>query len=155
MNKYLKNSSGFTLIELIIVIAIIGILATAVISGTDFIEQRAQSVDTGNYNIARNIQSSFEQYIIINGVDDLTYVDSSKVGDANAAIKANASENDSNFTKLIAKGVTKTGFKVPDGTFWLVKENGFPVVKFKIISKRFKTGRSGDVFTVPSDGALR
>lgn len=157
MLKISKNNSGFTLIELIIVIAIIGILATAIISGTDFIDQRAQTVDVGNYNIARNLQSAFEQYLIINGTDDLNYA----TGVSGTAI----STGDNNYLKLVSKGVIKNSYKVPEGTFYLIKSSGnFPEIHFKLSSQRYKksicpsttsTTSSDCVFKVPSTGALK
>ncbi len=152
MLKLSKNNSGFTLIELIIVVAIIGILATAIITGTDFIDQRAQSVDVGNYNIARNLQSSFEQYIIVNGADDLAYV----TGTSGTAIKS----DDANFNKLVTKGIIKESYQIPLNTFFLISENGYPTVQFKLTSNRYKksicTNTTSDcIFKVPSTGALK
>jgi len=148
-----KNNNGFTLIELIIVVAIIGILATAIISGTDFIDQRAQSVDVGNYNIARNLQSAFEQYIIVNSDDDLNYA----TGVSGTALK----KGDANYNKLVEKGIIKESYVLQEDTFYLVKEGNYPTIQFKLTSKRYKrsicsqTSTTSDcVFKVPSTGPL-
>jgi len=67
----IKINQGFTLIELIIVIAIIGILATAVLTGTDFLDQRLQAEDIGNYNLARSLNESINLFTIQSSPNNL------------------------------------------------------------------------------------
>lgn len=55
-----KNQKGFTLIELMIVIAIIGILAAIAIP--QFSSYRAKSFNTANVSDLRNYKTSNEAY---------------------------------------------------------------------------------------------
>jgi prepilin-type N-terminal cleavage/methylation domain-containing protein len=151
MPRNIKNNSGFTLIELVIVVAIIGILATAIITGTDFIDQRAQSMDVGNYNVARNLQASFEQYLIS------TQNASLNTEGENGKLIAN---NDENIKKLIDSGILKSGYQIPSSTFYLKKDGNSVVVQFKLTSKRYKTSTcEANVtdcwFAVPNSGTLK
>ncbi|MGC8970591.1 MAG: type II secretion system protein [bacterium] len=60
MGKVLKGREGFTLIELMIVIAVIGILAAVLIPYTFRAQDRAR--ETGVMNAARAIQTGLEMY---------------------------------------------------------------------------------------------
>lgn len=60
MRKVLKAREGFTLIELMIVIAVIGILAAVLIPYTFRAQDRAR--ETGVVNAARAIQTGLEMY---------------------------------------------------------------------------------------------
>jgi prepilin-type N-terminal cleavage/methylation domain-containing protein len=133
MLKMSKNNSGFTLIELIIVIAIIGVLATAVISGTDFIDQRAQAVDVGNYNIARNLQSAMEQYYIQN--PNANFTNNTLLEAANSS----GVTNKSIITVLKEANILKSDYSVATDTFYFKLVNGNPQVEFKLASKRYIT----------------
>lgn len=55
-----KNQKGFTLIELMIVIAIIGILAAIAIP--QFSSYRAKGYNSGALSDARNLRTDFEAY---------------------------------------------------------------------------------------------
>lgn len=133
MLKMSKNNSGFTLIELIIVIAIIGVLATAVISGTDFIDQRAQAVDVGNYNIARNLQSAMEQYYIQN--PNANFTNNTLLEAANSS----GVTNKSIITVLKEANILKSDYQIATDTFYFKLVNGNPQVEFKLASKRYIT----------------
>lgn len=115
-----KNNSGFTLIELVIVVAIIGILATAVLSGTDFLDQRNQAADIGNYNVARNLQAAYEQ------------------GQIQASITP-ANNSFADLTGLKQNNIVKQSFTIPSNTFTIfVDSNSSVSVQFSLASKKFK-----------------
>lgn len=62
IKKVLKGGSGFTLVELLIVITLIAILAVAVIATINPIEQAAKARDVSFKNDAAELLSSLERY---------------------------------------------------------------------------------------------
>jgi len=63
----LKIKSGFTMIELLIVIAVLGILAVAVLSAINPIEQINRSRDTGSRSDAEQLISAVDRFYAANG----------------------------------------------------------------------------------------
>ena len=62
----LKNRSGFTLVELIIVIAVIAVLAAATFVAVDPARRLNQSRNATRFNDATTIASAIQQYIVDN-----------------------------------------------------------------------------------------
>lgn len=60
--RKLMQTRGFTLVELLIVIAVIGILAIAVLAALDPIEQLKKSRDTGRLSDAREFYNAMTRY---------------------------------------------------------------------------------------------
>lgn len=65
--KAIKQRSGFTMIELLIVITILGILAVAVLSAINPIEQINRGRDTGTRSDAEQLISAIDRYYAFNG----------------------------------------------------------------------------------------
>ena len=65
--KAVKQRSGFTMIELLIVITILGILAVAVLSAINPIEQINRGRDTGTRSDAEQLISAIDRYYAFNG----------------------------------------------------------------------------------------
>ncbi|RJR25465.1 type II secretion system protein [Candidatus Microgenomates bacterium] len=67
MRKMKKLSKGFTMIELLIVIAVLGILAVAVLSAINPIEQINRGKDTGSRSDAEQVLSAIDRYYTTKG----------------------------------------------------------------------------------------
>lgn len=65
--RQLAGMKGFTMIELLIVIAVLGILATAVLSAINPIEQINRSRDTGSRSDAEQLLSAIDRYYASKG----------------------------------------------------------------------------------------
>lgn len=65
--RKVHSSDGFTMIELLIVITILGILATAVLSAINPIEQINRGRDTGSRSDAEQLLSAMERYNAFRG----------------------------------------------------------------------------------------
>lgn len=65
--KQLRSQAGFTMIELLIVIAILGILAVAVLAAINPIEQINRGRDTGSRSDAEQLISAIDRYYAFNG----------------------------------------------------------------------------------------
>lgn len=74
----LKSSKGFTLVELLIVIAVIGVLAAVILAVINPLEQLARGRDTGRKGLVRDLASSVQRYFTTNSAyptADATWVD--------------------------------------------------------------------------------
>lgn len=67
LTSLLKNRAGFTMIELLIVIAILGILAVAVLSAINPIEQINRGRDTGSRSDAEQLLTAIERFQAFQG----------------------------------------------------------------------------------------
>lgn len=63
----IRNQAGFTMIELLIVISILGFLAIAVLAAINPIEQINRGRDTGSRSDAEQLLSAMDRYYAFNG----------------------------------------------------------------------------------------
>ncbi|HCR81780.1 MAG: hypothetical protein UY13_C0001G0060 [Candidatus Pacebacteria bacterium GW2011_GWB1_47_8] len=109
--KNLRHQAGFTMIELLIVIAILGILAIAVLAAINPIEQINRGRDTGSRSDAEQLISAIDRYYAFNGY----YPWQTGASDtANVALSWTHFEDSSSFTD--SAGVCKVGEKLGTAT---------------------------------------
>jgi prepilin-type N-terminal cleavage/methylation domain-containing protein len=65
-NSQMKKQKGFTLIEMLIVIAVIGVLAVAVLSAINPVEQMRKARDTRRRSNAAELLNALERYYATN-----------------------------------------------------------------------------------------
>ena len=120
LQKMRNNDKGFTLIELMIVIAIIGILAAIAIP--NFVSYRQRSYNSAAQSDLKNAMTSQEAYF----VDNATYAGTSqKVTDAGYV----ASNKVELYVAASDGGYTMTAFHTTGNTTWTVKGPGQNMAK--------------------------
>ena len=90
----MKKQSGFTLVEIAIVLVIIGLLLGGVLKGQELINNaKAKNIENEVNNIKTAIYSYQDRYRALPGddkkADRFNDIDSSSVGDSNGKIKGN------------------------------------------------------------------
>src|SRR5438067_1101800 len=80
MNKIRNNKAAFTLVEIIIVVAIIGLLAALAIPG--FVKARKQSQGRRILNDCRQMDAAVDQWALENGKKDGDTIDKTTSGAA-------------------------------------------------------------------------
>ena len=101
MKKSNSSSKGFTLVEIMIVVVIIGLLAAMAIPAFQKVRQSSQ--DKAVLNNARQLAAAADQYMMENGVSSVTY--SGLVGATNYVKTINLVANETypaGFTQGIA-----------------------------------------------------
>ena len=103
MNKTIRFSRGFTLVEIMIVVVIIGLLAAMAIPA--FQKVRANSQDKAVLNNMRQLSAAADQYFLENGTS--TAAIASLVG-SSAYIKALNTVANENYPAAYTQGITIT-----------------------------------------------
>lgn len=110
--KLLRKATGFTLVELLIVIALLGALAVGLIGALDPFEQLKKGTDTGTRDIVNQIQTAVIRYYSIKNAfpwaSDPASTDLATAPMVAAITNmANAGELKSDFTTIQAGNLTK------------------------------------------------
>jgi type IV pilus assembly protein PilA len=103
MNKIIRSSKGFTLVEIMIVVVIIGLLAAMAIPA--FQKVRASSQDKAVLNNMRQLGAAADQYFLENGTASVAVA--SLVG-SSAYIKALNTVANESYPGVYTQGITIT-----------------------------------------------
>jgi prepilin-type N-terminal cleavage/methylation domain-containing protein len=123
------NNKGFTLLELIIVMAIIAILSATVILNPGILDNRYKAVDTGNLDLATKLQTQLFTYFLTTGTDISTLTGVSVNADLYNSTQA-----------LKTAGIISNETVIPQGVFVLqIAADKTPNVGFSLASSQFKT----------------
>jgi prepilin-type N-terminal cleavage/methylation domain-containing protein len=150
INK-LREKSGFTLVELLIVIAVIAILAIAVLAALDPIEQLKKSRDSGRLADARELYSAYTRYYASFECYPGEHSGSNCIMDTEFSwVQADQGLVAADITELITAGELKTVFSSKDSLSDLrvnqdVGDN--IAVCYSPESKSGRSGGMGDVLT--------
>jgi len=120
------NNKGFTLLELIIVMAIIAILSATVILNPNILDNRYKAVDTGNLDLATKLQQQLFTYYLTTGTD-ISTLTGVNVGQDLANSK----------TGLVNAGIIAADFNIPAGFMLQVAADKTPNVGFILTSAQF------------------
>ena len=119
MLRKMRNTEGFTLIELMIVIAIIGILAAIAIP--NFVSYRQRSYNSAAQTDMKNAMTTQEAYF----VDNATYADTrAKLTGAGFVQSANVTFEDPGAS---ATGYTMTSYHTSGNATWTIVGPGAPM----------------------------
>ncbi len=103
MKSINKSTKGFTLVEIMIVVVIIGLLAAMAIPAFQKVRQSSQ--DKAVMNNARQLAAAADQYFLENGVSSVTQ--SSLVGSTNYVKALNTVANET-YPSGFTQGITLT-----------------------------------------------
>ena len=98
------SKKGFTLVELLIVIGILGILAIGLLAALDPVEQLRRGRDTSRMSVAKEVLGAMQRYYALQNAYPGVY------DDTGAVAANNLSSIGGTFTDLITAGELKTGY---------------------------------------------
>ena len=110
MTKKLLLQRGFTLVELLIVIALLGALAIGLIGALDPFEQLKKGTDTGTRNTVSEVQGAIVRYFALKGYMPWCASDTSCPSTPASEPLNGATNMTATISKIAASGELKTDF---------------------------------------------
>ncbi|HUW21740.1 MAG TPA: type II secretion system protein [Candidatus Bathyarchaeia archaeon] len=107
----MRKTTGFTLIEMLIVIAVIGILAVAVLSAINPIEQMRKARDTRRRSNAAELLNALERYYATNEDYGTAYIVGDGADCATAIAEGNQVSGADDLVDLISSNELKSEFE--------------------------------------------
>lgn len=110
LNNKVLNKKGFTLVELLIVIALLGALAVGMLAALDPFEQLKKGTDTGTRNTVSEVQGAVIRYFALKGW--MPWCTSADAGDCTLPAQADLSSSpmDSALSRIVDTGELKSNF---------------------------------------------
>lgn len=108
--RLLRNRKAFTLIELLIVIALLGALAVGLIGALDPFDQLRKGTDTGTRDLVNQVQTAVLRYFSIKNTFPWCDLDGTNCDDLTTPIKMGALAANAMITAMQDAGELKTDF---------------------------------------------